>query len=143
MKKRFSTLWRMLVLSLMLASPLVTLTSCGDDEPKSTVIDYYLSVEESFLVNGSKEQAERYENPKTRMMAAIRRVYPTPDVNGNDAAVIAACDQEYADYVDMYSILSDNLTCVFHLVRATMKDGIIRQNEQLKTYTYDINPTED
>lgn len=143
MKKRFSTLWRMLVLSLVLASPLIMLTSCGDDEPESTVIDYYLSVEENFLVNGSKEQAERFENPKTRMMTAIRRVYPTPDVNGNDAAVIAACDQEYAEFVDMYSGMSDNLTCVFHLVRATMKDGIIRQNEQLKTYTYDINPTED
>ena len=105
--------------------------------------DYYLSVEENFLVNGSKEQADRFENPKTRLMAAIRRVYPKPEANGNDAAVIAACDQEYAEYVDMYSGMSENFTCVFHLVRATMKGGIIKQNETLKTYIYDINPTED
>lgn len=143
MKKHFSTLWRMLVLTLVLASPQVMLTSCGDDEPESTVIDYYLSVEENFLVNGSKEQADRFENPKTRLMAAIRRVYPKPEANGNDAAVIAACDQEYAEYVDMYSGMSENFTCVFHLVRATMKGGIIKQNETLKTYIYDINPTED
>ena len=44
MKKSFSTLWRMLVLMLVLASPLVMLTSCGDDEPESTVIDYYLTL---------------------------------------------------------------------------------------------------
>lgn len=143
MKKRFSTLWRMLVLLLVLVNPLVMFTSCGDDEPKSTVIDYYLSVEESLLVNGSKEQVARFENPKTRMMTAIRRVYPTPDINGNDAAVIAACDEEYAEYVNMYNGMSENVTCVLHLVRATMKGGIIRQNETLKTYTYNINPTED
>ena len=143
MKKRYPTLWRMPVLMLVLVNSLVMFISCGDDEPKSTVIDYYLSVEENLLVDGSKEHATRFENPKTRMMSAIRRVYPTPDVNGNDAVVIAACDQEYAEYVDMYNGMSENLTCVLHLVSATMKDGIIRQNETLKTYIYNINPTED
>ena len=56
MKNRFSTVLRMLALSLLLACPLVMLTSCGDDEPKSMVIDYYLNVEEGFLVNGSIDQ---------------------------------------------------------------------------------------
>ena len=143
MKKRFSNLWRMLVFSLVLASPLVLFTSCGDDEPKSTVIDYYLNVEEGFLVNGSQDNTSRYYNPKDRMNAVIKQVYPTPDINGNDVAVIAACDQEYREYVEMYTGLSDHLTCIFHLVRATKKDGIIRQNETIKTYIYDINPSGD
>ena len=60
MKNRFSTVLRMLALSLLLASPLVMLTSCGDDEPKSMVIDYYLNVEEGFLVNGSIDQTAKY-----------------------------------------------------------------------------------
>lgn len=143
MKNRFSTVLRMLVLSLLLASPLVMFTSCGDDEPKSMVIDYYLNVEEGFLVNGSMDQTAKYYNPKNRMYDAIRQAYPTPDAQGNDAAVIAACDREYEEYVGMYTGLGDHITCVFNLVRATKKGDIIKQNETLKTYVYDINSTED
>lgn len=143
MKKRYSHLWRIMVIALALSSSLVALNSCGDDEPKSTVIDYYLNIEEEFLVNGSKEHTARYYNPKDRMRAAIRQAYPTPDGKGNDEAVIAACDREYEEYVNMYSGMSDHLTCLFHLVRATKKGDIVKQNETLKTYTYDINPTED
>ena len=144
MRKRYSNAWRLIVIALVLMCQLPVLTSCDDDESKSTVIDYYLNVEEAFLVNGSNETISRYENPVTRMRNAIKQAYPTPDTQGNDEAVIAACDQEYRAYVDMYSMLtSDHFTCLFHLVRATKVGGIIKQNQTIKTYTYDINPTDD
>ena len=126
----------LLLVNLMI----IGLASCGDDD-KSTTIAYYLNVEEEFLVNGSDRQIN-YPNPNTLMMEAIRNVYPTPNEQGNDEAVIAACDEAYREYVETYTGYHDHITCMAHLVRGTQVGGIIRQNQRLKTYKYDINPTD-
>lgn len=132
---------RALLIALLFVGAMVTFTSCGDDDDsKSTVIDYYLDVEEEFLVNGSTDLTDRYYNPVTRMRQVIRKVYPTPDGKGNDEAVIAACDKEYEEYISMYDGGQEHFTCLFRLVRATKTGGVVKQNEVLKTYVYDINP---
>ena len=118
-----------------------TLTSCGDDdEPKGTVIDYYINVEEEFLVNGVNNASGRFLNPVTRMREAIRKVYPTPDANGADMEVLAACEKEQMDYIEMYTGMPEHLTCLFHLVRVVKKGTRVTLSENLKTYVYDINP---
>ena len=76
--------WRGLLFSLLLVGAMSSLTSCGNDEPSATTIDYYLEVEEEFLVNGSSDLAEHYYNPIKRMREAIRKVYPVPNAEGND-----------------------------------------------------------
>ena len=134
---------RALLIALLFIGAMVTFTSCGDDDdPKSTVIDYYLDVEEEFLVNGSTDLTDRYYNPITRMRQVIRKVYPNPDSKGNDEAVIAACDREYEEFLGMYQGAEEHFTCLFRLVRATKAGGVVKQNEVLKTYVYDINPYE-
>lgn len=137
MKRHFK---HSLFILALIISAMATLTSCGDDEPNSKVIDYYLDVEEEFLVDGSTSRVDRYYNPVTRMREAIRKAYPKPDGNGNDDAVIAACDKEYETYVSFYEGGSEHFTCLFHLVRATKEGSIVKKSETLKTYTYDINP---
>ena len=133
--------WQLFMLVLVCVSTAMTTTSCGkDDEPKSTVIDYYLNVEEEFLIDGSTDHTDRYYSPISRMRDAIRKAYPTPDNKGNDEAVVAACDKEYETYVSWYEGGSEHFTCLFHLVRAVKKDGIVTESETLKTYVYDINP---
>ena len=134
--------WRGLLFSLLILGAATTfLTSCGDDEPSGTVIDYYLDIEEAFLINGSTGHTDRYDSPIVRMQNAIRKAYPNPDKNGNDEAVVAACDKEYETYVAMYtSEGGEHFTCLFHLVRATKRGTIVVQNKELKTYVYDINP---
>lgn len=129
---------------LLLIGSAMTLTSCGDDDgPTGTVIDYYLDVEEQFLIDGSTYRTDRYESPMTRMRDAIRAAYPEPNNVGNDDAVLAACDKEYASFVEMYSGTTvGHFTCLFHLVRATKSGTVVKQNEVLKTYVYDINPVE-
>ena len=118
-----------------------TLISCGDDdEPKGTVIDYYINVEEEFLVNGVNNASGRFLNPVTRMREAIRKVYPTPDANGADMEVLAACEKEQMDYIEMYTGMPEHLTCLFHLVRVVKKGTRVTLSENLKTYVYDINP---
>lgn len=140
--KHLFTHWRELLFSLLLIGTITALTSCGNDEPRPMVIDYYLSVEEEFLVNGSTSHTDRYYDPIARMNTAISTAYPFADTQGNDDAVIEACDKEYETYQEFYSGGKEHLTCLFHLVRVTMSNGIVRSNETLKTYYYNINPPE-
>lgn len=139
MKHQF-THWRGLLFSLMIFAAITTLSSCGSDEPKSSVIDYYLSIEEEFLVDGSTSHTDRYYSPITRMRSAIKSAYPEPDTQGNDDAVIAACDKEFETYQSLYSGGDEHLTCLFELVRVTKVNDIVRSSETLKVYQYNINP---
>ena len=75
--KHSSKLWRALPLVVLFVLAALSLTSCGDDdEPKGTVIDYYINIEEEFLVNESNNNPGRFHNPVQRMREAIRKVYP-------------------------------------------------------------------
>jgi len=139
MKQLFKS-WQTLLLSLMLVGTMAGLASCGsDDEPKANVIDYYISVEEVFLVNGST-YTSGYENPRLYMKDAIHQAYPTPNEKGDDEAVIAACDQAYHDYVEMYTGYAAHITCMVRLMRRDTKEGSV---QELKTYVYNINPSDD
>lgn len=141
MRKTFKP-WLMLQLVALLVGAAFVLTSCGDDdEPKGTVIDYYVNVGEVFLVNGSTATAGRYQNPVNRLTDAIRKAYPSPNAQGADEAVIAACDAEYTTYREMYTGLPDHLTGLFTLVRVVKQGTRIKQSEDIRIYVYDINPT--
>ena len=133
--------WRGFLFSLLLVGAMASFTSCGNDEPSATTIDYYLEVEEEFLVNGSSTLAERYFSPIKRMRETIRKVYPVPNDKGDDNAVIAACDAEYEEFCNMYTGEgNDHLSCQFTLNRAIKKGYVVKQREKLRTYHYDINP---
>ena len=119
------------------------ITSCGDDdEPKGPSIKYYLEVEEEFLVDGSVDHTDRYYSPITLMKEAIQTAYPKPNATGADETVILACDNLYQRYHEMYKGKAEHLTCLVHLVRASMDGDIVKQSERLKTYNFDINPPE-
>ena len=139
--KHLSKLWHALPLVALLAICAIALSACGDDdEPQGTVIDYYINVEEEFLVDGATDSPGRFHNPATRMMEAIRRVYPTPNATGADMEVLAACEKEQMDYIELYTGRTEHLTCLFHLMRVVKKGTRITLSEKLKTYVYDINP---
>lgn len=132
-----------LLLPLLLLALTAALTACGnDDEPKGITVDYYLEVEEEFLVNGLVDHTDRYYSPITLMKEVIRTAYPKPDATGKDDAVILACDNLYQRYLEMYTGKAEHLTCLVHLVRASMDGDIVKQSVRLKTYNFDINPPE-
>ena len=141
--KHYPKLWRGLLFSLLLVGAVTIFTSCGDDEPSGTTIDYYVEVEAEFLVDGSSDIAKRYYSPITRMREAIRKAYPTPNSKGDDEAVIAACDKEYQEYCQMYDGSVGHITCLFNLIHAVKKGSIVRENIKLKTYVYDLNSTDE
>lgn len=141
MTHSLSAIWRKPLLALLLILPLAAFTSCGDDKDEPTAtIDYYLEVEEEFLVDGTIDHTDRYYNPVTLMREAIRKAYPEPNAQGADETVIAACDEVYLRYIGMYNGKAEHLTGLFHLVRATKSGDIVKQGERLKTYAIDINP---
>ena len=139
MKSHHSILWHVLF-AILLALPLTALTACGDDDEPTTSIDYYLEVEEEFLVDGAVDHTDRYYSPVVLMKEAIRNVYPKPNAQGTDDVVINACDELYQRYIGMYDGKAEHLTCLFHLVRATKSGDIVKQGERLRTYAIDINP---
>lgn len=140
MKNRFN-LWKVVLLTLALVGTMATLTSCGDDdEPKGQVINYYIEVEEQFLVDGSVDHTDRFYNPITLMKEAIQKAYPTPTATGSDEVVINACNELYLRYIGMYDGYDAHLTCLIHLVKATTSGDIVKQSEYLRTYQFDINP---
>ena len=143
--KKHNTHWWRLLVMLLLVGTTVALNSCGDDdEPKSMVIDYYINVEEEFLVNGTPDHSDRYQSPLTRMRNAVRTAYPEANAQGADDAVMAACDREFETYKSMYTgMTAEHLTCLMHLVRVNRSGDIIRQSETLRTYVYNINPIEE
>lgn len=81
--------------------------------------------------------------PVDRMREVIRSVYPTPNAQGADEAVLAACEQEYAQYCSTYAGLSGNaqITCIFDLMRVVKKGSQIQQSETLRKFVYAINST--
>lgn len=140
-EKRHHFMWRQVLCALMLLGALVTFTSCGDDdEPSEMVVDYYIDVEEEFLVNGSTELIDRFHNPIDLMREAIRTTYPKPNTVGDDQAVIAACDEVYSRFYSMYSNRNDHMTSLFNLKKVYKRGDIVKQSELLKTYTIDVNP---
>ena len=130
----------MMLLSLAVIAATMTFVSCGDDDPEA-VIDYYVDIEEQFLVNASTSTTDRYISPVTRMNEAIRKAYPSPNETGNDAAIIEACDKEHQDYLMMYTGRPEHFTCKLRVMRARKIGTIVKQSEDLRTYTYDINPS--
>lgn len=131
----------MMLLTLVIAASLCGFASCGHDEPDAGAIDYYIEVEEQFLVNGSLDGVSRYDNPITLMNAAIQRAYPTKTQQGADQEVIAACDKAYEDFVALYEgdLRDENLTALVNLKRVVRRGGTIRENETLKAYLFNVN----
>ena len=140
-RKHLLNPWRLMLLSLFFIVAAATFSSCGDAEPSAEVIDYYVNVEEQFLVDGSTLHTDRYFNPVKRMQDAIRKAYPTPNAVGADDAVIAACDKEHGEYISMYAGQSQHMTCLMNVVKVLKRGGIVKQSETLMTYVYDINST--
>lgn len=136
MKRYFS----LLAAVMLLACATALLNACGSDEPDSYSVQYFMGVENEFLVNGATRENNPYYDPSSLMKEAIQRVYPTPTEAGADDAVIAACDKCYADYVTMYTGYPDHLTCTITLNKATVdQKGIVHGSSTLRTYNFNIN----
>jgi hypothetical protein len=129
---------RGLFAALATAFFLVFCISCSNHEP-NVYIDYYLTVKSHggiFRRGGLPIDAAsaRIGNAVVQMQEKINEVYPDKNMEGNDAAVVAACRQVYYQYYvpDAYS----TTMAIATLYRAVVSDGIIRQSKMVTTFTF-------
>lgn len=140
-----------LLVPLLLIACLLGFISCtGDDEPESS-IGYYLMIQTRVPIKtaGSMPPPPKYKliGDLTRLMQkGIKEVYPKHDMQGNDGAVITACDDVYLSYTEIYRdsamVATNTLGATFHtdcvvvLYRARMTGTIVRASYLLKTYRF-------
>ena len=135
----FCTLSRRLLIALFTVSSLCFLGSCTNDDEPEVVINYYLSIQTRTRIY---RRGGLPPDPKedmigkltTKMRARIRETYPNPDLEGNDAAVIVACDEIYRQYLE--TGLRERVECVATLYRARMSNSIVKQSTPIKNYYF-------
>ena len=152
MMNRQPEVYRRLLLTLaLLVIPLLMLTSCGDDDD-DMLVSYYMSIDSSVGYSASSEdeqQGTMSENSSgnvlyttiTRMKRALRNAYPIADYQGNDPAVLTACDNIYREYKNMYGAHEKNTVCVVKILRTHIdNDGIVRDSRTLTVYHFGALP---
>ena len=146
--KRISTFnpWRLLLAVLMFGTLSGVLVSCGDDDPTLDVA-YYLNIQSTEAYKDSstdQQQGTISQSAGTsvlytsimNMHEAIASSYPVRDNKGNDAAVIAACDEVFKSYLESQGEKDGPIICVVTLYRARMEGDIVRNSTPLKTYRF-------
>lgn len=143
------TPWRLILIVGMLVGVLTGASSCGNDEPDLDV-GYYLGIQSQVRLSLYEEDesqgtsaspvADVLSTTIVRMRKALTLAYPMPNAYGNDARVIAACDDIYMDYKNSYGPSERNIVCVVKLYRARMEDDIVKKSTALKTYNFGALP---
>jgi len=128
----------MMLLAIMAVVAVSFLASCASDEPE-TGIDYYLSLQPRtriFARGGLPPDPKEDMIGKItlQMRLSIREHYPTLTDDGDDAAVLVACDEVYRLYLE--SGMKSHTECVATLYRAKMCGTIIRGSTPIKNYYF-------
>lgn len=135
---------------VMLVGAVSGMTSCSSDEPELKV-GYYLSISSStgyMASSDDEDQGTMSESPNgnvlyttiSRMKAALRNAYPTPDTQGADVAVLMACDKIYRTYKGMYGPYEKNTICVVKVMRVSLDEDIVVSSRTLTTYSFGALP---
>jgi len=132
-------LLRLLLFSVMCALMLPMGTSCNDNEEPDISIGYYLTIQPLIPIYTIGDfhpsaHGDIIGKITSQMKQQIDKVYPVPDLQGNDGAVIMACDSVYAMYDQ--SNMQSNASCVATLYRARMSGIVVKKSQPLKVYRF-------
>ncbi|MBQ3363486.1 MAG: hypothetical protein IJG42_06035 [Muribaculaceae bacterium] len=130
---------------LLLVATLASLSSCSssDDEPVPTTFSYYLAIESSELLGLSEDELNGSNLPPSRhnvyvtiikMRRALRKEFPKPRLQGNDARVIAICDSCYRESI--YCGAHGATLCTLRLIRTQNHGERVVKSQQLKFYKF-------
>ena len=135
--KRFFSIkpLRLLFLSMLFIVSATTFSSCMSEDEPDVAIDYYLSIEPRTPIRFTIDpRANMMGQITDRMKVAIHEAYPVRNLDGDDIAVIEACNEAYSYYRAAYPGGAQCTQCVVKLYRARMKGTIVKQSVALKSY---------
>ncbi len=137
---------------LITSCVLLALGACTADEEPETAIGYYITIQSKYPIRAlggmpPMPKEKMIGDITSGMQAAIRKVYPVHDQQGDDYAVIRACDDLYRSYYEAYrdtsAVISNTLMggsraseCNVVLYRARMSGIIVRASYPIKTYRF-------
>ena len=137
------------LLAMTLILTLLTLTTCGSDEP-DWLVGYYLEINSEVRLNLSDDDESQGTSASpvqdvlsatiVNMRTALHDTYPVNDYHGDDAGVIAALDKIYYDYKAMYGATEKNTICIVKINRASMDGEIVVKSRSLKSYRFGARP---
>lgn len=130
---------------LLLVATLASLSSCSssDDEPVPTTVSYYLAIESSELLGLSEDELNGSNLPPSRhnayvtiikMRRALRKEFPKPQLQANDARVIAICDSCFRESI--YCGSHGATLCTLRLIRTQNHGERVVKSKQLKFYKF-------
>ena len=119
---------------LLLVATLASLSSCSssDDEPAPTTVSYYLAIESSELLGLSEEELNG--SNLIKMRRALRKEFPKPQLQANDARVIAICDSCFRESI--YCGSHGATLCTLRLIRTQNHGERVVKSKQLKFYKF-------
>ncbi len=139
---------RILLFMLLLSGVLGT-TSCGNSEP-DWLIGYYMSISSQVRLTLSEEDENQGTSSSMtvdvlsttvrHLRSALQEAYPHDTRTGDDAAVIAACDNIYMAYKKAYASKEGHTVCVINLYRSRKDGDKVVDSTPLKTYTFGALP---
>lgn len=123
----------LLPMCIMLVS---VLAGCDKADEPTFTIDYFFMV----TCNPPDYEPVPKSDPAYTVTAvmkdSIRRVYPKATVQGDDGAVIAACDKVYYRYLAEHPEAAQYFYCVARLYRARMRGSIVASYTTIKYYNF-------
>lgn len=126
----------LLCVPLLFLVSLPLLTSCDkSDEPEFTV-DYFFTV-----VSGPPDylpvpKSDEAYTITGKMKESFRKEYPKATVEGNDGAVLHACDQVYLNFLQEHPDAAQHFYCEARLNRARMRGSIVVSYITIKRYNF-------
>ena len=132
-KQQLSRALSLSALLLILTVTALPQTSCSGDEPLRA--GYFISVGTKSGKGGFIGREEKVYIIIGAMQDSIRAVYPKPTKDGDDNAVLVACNnvyrlfrQEHPEYFSGYAMI--------RLHRGWMKDDVIKSSSVIMTWTF-------
>lgn len=126
---------RLLAATLAGIAVLSLLSSCEDDSPELK-IEYYFTIACKPPDYSPVPIDDNAYIITAIMKDSIRRIYPKPTLEGDDARIVALCDRIYYRFLNEHPDARRYFYCVATMHRARKTSTIIKNDQKIRYYDF-------
>lgn len=126
---------RLLAATLAGIAVLSLLSSCEDDSPEPK-IEYYFTIACKPPDYSPVPIDDNAYIITAIMKDSIRRIYPKPILEGDDARIVALCDRIYYRFLNEHPDARKYFYCVAIMHRARKTSTIIKNDQKIRYYDF-------